>query len=101
MMTGNDEFEIAFNAMKSWCSDFLVKDVLSHEAVRRAAINALQKTTLSRGLETHKVMRKGVEAVLDKFTKECAEEIQPVLFKMMRHVRNLHAVTPFWVRSCQ
>ncbi|SMC10297.1 chemotaxis-specific methylesterase [Roseovarius aestuarii] len=92
MVTGDEQTEIAINAMKNGCSDFLKKDDLSNASVRRAAINALQKASLNRSLETQHVMRSKVEAVLDSFTEECANELKPMLFKMMRHVRDLYTI---------
>ncbi len=91
MVTGDDQAEIAINAMKNGCSDFLVKDDLSDEAVRRASINALQKAGLNQSLETQEVMRNRIEFVLDRFTKECTDELKPMLSKMMRHVRDLRS----------
>lgn len=91
MVTGDDESEIAINAMKTGCSDFLMKDDLSIESVRRAAINALQKASLNKNLEAQAVMRSEVELVIDRFANECAIEIKPMLVKMMRHVRGLHS----------
>ena len=91
MVTGDDESEIAINAMKNGCSDFLMKDDLSIESVRRAAINALQKASLNKNLEVQAVMRSEVELVIDRFANECAIEIKPMLVKMVRHVRDLHS----------
>ncbi len=89
MVTGDGQSEIAINAMKSGCSDFLTKDDLSNETVRRATINALQKAGLNRSLESQHVMRNKVELVLNRYAKECADELKPMLFKMTRHVRDL------------
>lgn len=91
MVTGDGKSEVAIEAMKNGCSDFLVKDDLSNETLRRATINALQKASLTRSVESHEVVRHRVEAVLDKFTKECAVEMKPLITKMMRHVRDLNS----------
>ena len=92
MVTGEDDTDIAITAMKNGCSDFIKKESVSQESVRRATINALQKAGLNRGLEIETNMRTNVETVLDQFTKQCANEFHPMLFNMMRHVRSLHAV---------
>lgn len=89
MVTGDDQSEIAIGAMKSGCSDFLVKDVLSNRSVRRAALNALQKARLNRSLETQEAKRTNVEEILDRLARECGEEFKPLLFDMMRHIRDL------------
>lgn len=91
MVTGDDQSEIAIEAMKNGCSDFLMKDDLSFESVRRASINALQKASLNRNLESQEAMRSKVDVVLDHFTKQCADEMKPMLVKMMRHVRDLNS----------
>lgn len=90
MVTGDDQAEVAINAMKNGCSDFLKKEDLSNESVRRASINALQKASLNRSVETQEAIRRRVEDVLDRFTKECAEDLKPMLIKMMRQVRELN-----------
>lgn len=92
MVTGDNDIDIAIAAMKDGCSDFVPKETVSFESIQRAALNALQKAALNRGLERETNMRTNIETVLNRFTKQCAEDIQPMLFSMMRHVRNLHAV---------
>ena len=92
MVTGDDDIDIAIAAMKNGCSDFVKKDTISRESIRRATINALQKSALNRGLEIETNMRTNIETVLDQFTKQCAEEFHPMLFNMMRQVRNLQSV---------
>lgn len=92
MITGDKQADVAIKAMKEGCSDYIVKDDLSAEAVRRAAVNALQKSQLSQGLETQEVLRRRVEMILDDFAKECVFEIKPMLSRMMRLMRDLNAV---------
>ena len=89
MITGQQQAEIAIEAMKGGCSDYIDKNALSLESLRRATINALQKSALSAGLEAQEAMRIRVETVLQKFTSECALEIKPMLSRMMRQMRNL------------
>lgn len=89
MVTGDDDVDVAIAAMKNGCSDFVSKDNVSLDSIRRATVNALQKAALNRGLEIETNLRSNIETVLDQFTRQCAEEFQPMLFNMMRHVRNL------------
>ena len=89
MVTGDDHSGIAIEALKNGCSDVLMKDTLSIESMRRSSINALQKAKLNNTLEeqTHKTDE--IEAILNSFTQQFADEIKPMLFNMMRHVRDL------------
>lgn len=98
MVTGDDQSDIAIQAMKNGCSDFLMKDDLSFESVRRASINALQKAGLNRNLESQEAMLNKVDVVLDHFTKQCAVEMKPMLVKMMRHIRDLNSTRTDTVR---
>ncbi|MBM1687824.1 response regulator [Sulfitobacter geojensis] len=92
MVTGDDDVDVAIAAMKNGCSDFVKKDTVSPEAIRRATLNALQKAALNRGLEIETSLRTNIETVLNQFTRQCAEEFNPLLFNMMRQVRGLHSV---------
>lgn len=89
MVTGDGQSEIAIEALKRGCSDYITKDDLSLESFRRASINALQKSSLSIGIETQDNKRKQIEGVLEKFSSECAGEIKPVVSRMMRQLRDL------------
>lgn len=89
MVTGNDQADVAIEAMKRGCSDYIAKDDLSSSSFRRASINALQKSRLTIGMETQDTKRQQMEAVLQKFSTECAAEIKPVVSRMMRQLRDL------------
>lgn len=92
MVTGDDDIDVAIAAMTNGCSDFIKKEDVSLESVRRASINVLQKAALNKGIEDEASMRLHVEAVLDQFTRQCVEEFQPMLYNVMRQVRGLQTV---------
>ncbi|WP_299676742.1 response regulator [uncultured Roseobacter sp.] len=89
MIAGDGQSEIAIEALKRGCSDYITKDDLSPASFKRATINALQKSSLSIGMETQDVKRQQIEAVLERFSTECANEIKPVLSRLMRQLRDL------------
>ncbi|OAN80183.1 hypothetical protein A8B78_11150 [Jannaschia sp. EhC01] len=88
MITGQDQSETAIEAMKRGCSDYITKNALSLETFRRAAINALQKSSLSIEVLTQERKRQQMEAVLQQFSTECAQEIKPIVSRMMRQLRD-------------
>jgi len=93
MIAGNGQNEIAIEALKRGCSDYVTKDDLTPESFRRATINALQKSHLSIGMKAQDIKRQQIEAVLQRFSTECAQEIKPVVSRMMRQFRDLRDVT--------
>ena len=70
MVTSEGQTEIAIEALKRGCSDYITKDDLSSASFRRAAINALQKSSLAIGIEAQDHKRQEIEAVLQKFSTE-------------------------------
>ncbi|WP_299777857.1 PleD family two-component system response regulator [uncultured Roseobacter sp.] len=89
MVAGDGQSEVAIEALKRGCSDYITKDDLSPASFKRATINALQKSSLSIGMETQDVRRQQIEAMLERFSTECANEIKPVLSRLMRQLRDL------------
>ncbi|MEP2641115.1 response regulator [Roseobacter sp.] len=89
MIAGDGQSEIAIEALKRGCSDYITKDDLSAVSFEHAVINALQKSSLSIGIEKQDVKRQQIEAVLERFSSECASEIKPVLSRLMRQMRDL------------
>ncbi|MEX3314716.1 response regulator [Sulfitobacter sp. PS-8MA] len=94
MITGTDQTEVAIEALRGGFCDYIDKDELSPAALRRSAINALQKSALQLGLETQEFKRSQVEALLQKFAKESAQEARPILSRMLEQMRQLRAVGP-------
>lgn len=94
MITGTDQTEVAIEALRGGCSDYIDKDELSPAALRRSAINALQKSALQLGIETQEHKRGQVEELLQKFSGECAEEIKPIVSRMLRQMRGLREAGP-------
>lgn len=93
MIAGDGQTEIAIEALKRGCSDYITKDDLSSASFRRATINALQKSSLSIGIEDQDSKRRHIEDVLQKFSSECANEIKPVVSRMMRQLRDFRDAT--------
>lgn len=91
MVTGDDHSGVAIEAMKSGCSDVLMKDSLSIESIRRSSINALQKASLNNTVEEQTHRGDEIQAILTSFSQQFADEIKPMLFNMMRHVRDLES----------
>lgn len=89
MVTGENQFEVAIEALRRGCSDYISKDELSAEALQRAIINALQKSALREGMENQERIRQKIEGVLDKFARETVLEIKPMLSRMLRQVRGM------------
>lgn len=89
MVTGTEDADVAVQALKMGFSDYLTKDEISHATLRRAMINALQKSQLTTGIEISGAAARQTNALLHRFSRECAQEIKPVVSRMLRQLREV------------
>tara|TARA_R110002124_G_C8870901_1_gene507735 strand:+ start:241 stop:1080 length:840 start_codon:yes stop_codon:yes gene_type:complete len=89
MVTGHEEEPIALGAMERGCTDYITKDELSSSSFNRAVTNALQKLQLNRQVAAQTFARTEVEGVLQDFASQCANDIKPMVSRMMRQLRML------------
>lgn len=89
MVAREDQSDVALEALKRGCSDYITEYELTEDVFKRATINALQKSHLSQGIESQNNRRRQMETVLTRFSTECASEIKPVVSQMIRQLRDL------------
>lgn len=89
MITGQDMEGLAAEALRCGCCDYIAKTDLTLASFTRATTNALQKSRLTQGIATQTLQRREVEAVLQKFSSECAREVKPMVSRMMRQLRGM------------
>ncbi|MGB5862860.1 MAG: response regulator [Sulfitobacter sp.] len=92
MITGTEENDMAIKALKSGFTDYLTKDDLSHEGLARAVITALQKSTTARGEAPTGARQSLLNGTLQSFSRECAQDIKPIVSRMMRQMRELREI---------
>lgn len=87
MIAGDGQAEIAVKALTLGCSDYIVKDNISNESLRRAVVNALQKTSLRNDLKIEISKRSSFETILTGLKSECISEMCPLLSSMLLKIR--------------
>jgi DNA-binding NarL/FixJ family response regulator len=89
MVSGQDQENLAQEALKAGCSDYIPKDDLSPSSFRRAVTNAMQKSQLTNAVQTQSTRSAETDAVLQGFASQCAQDIKPMVSRMMRQLRDL------------
>lgn len=89
MIAGDNQSDVALNAIRSGCSDYIDKDTLSVASLSRATINAVQKLYLQRSETTAREDSQTVNSILLDFAEECRAEMRPMLTRMLRQIRRL------------
>lgn len=89
MVAGVGQAAIAVSALKSGCSDYLLKDALDPHWLKRAVNNAIEKSRLQRRIASAERQRVTMTSVLRDFSRDCAEEIKPMVSHMLQTVRQI------------
>lgn len=93
MIAGVAQTTIAVTALKSGCDDYILKDALDQNWLRRAVASALDKSRLKREFNESELLRTTLSAVLTEFSKSCTTEMKPILSRMLRQIRSLRRTT--------
>ncbi|MDF3351548.1 response regulator [Sulfitobacter sp. KE34] len=94
MVTGTEQSDVAIEALRGGCSDYIAKDELSQSTLRRSAFHALHKTALQLSVATQEQKRTELQSVLRRFTEECAQDIKPMVNESMRALCALDRSNP-------
>lgn len=89
MVAGQGQIQVAIDAMKRGCSDYIIKENLSVDVMIRAVRNGLEKAHLKSALDTEEKSREAIKATLSKFEANCAQEMRTILSAMLRQSRNM------------
>lgn len=89
MVAGIAHAAVAVSALKSGCNDYILKDALDSNWLRRAVVNALEKARMQQEIDVSEDMRALLTMVLKRFSAECTQEMKPVLSQMLRRIRSL------------
>ncbi len=89
MIAGEGVAQIAVEAMRSGCADYLIKGMVNSESLVRAILNALEKSRLTRERNVAVAEKDVFKSVLERFAKDCVSEMKPAVMRMMGQVRDL------------
>lgn len=89
MIAGEGQIQVAVDALKNGCHDFIVKDNLGPDLMYRAVSNALEKRALRSALTDEEENRVRMQASLQRFAENCGAEMRSILSSMLRHTRGM------------
>lgn len=87
MVTGQINDDVAAQALRVGCADYLTKDELTKDTFQRAVTNALQKSALTLEVAAQTFARSEVETVLELFATRFAGDIKPMVSRTLRQLR--------------
>ena len=87
MIAGEAQIQVAVDALKNGCNDFIVKENLGPNLIYRAVRNAIENRALKSALSSEEENRVRMQASLSRFAKSCGAEMRTILSSMLRHSR--------------
>ena len=91
MITSFDRYDIAVEAMRAGCADYLTKEELSVEAIRKSIISAFERRILISALNESHSEQHAMRVSVARMANTCGPEIRSVLAATLRHTRTLRA----------
>ncbi|MXQ06723.1 response regulator [Alphaproteobacteria bacterium GH1-50] len=93
MVAGEGQIQVAIDAMKAGCRDFLIKDMMGPDMMSRAVLGALSRSAAA---PEEPQEPSALQVALARFAIGSGAEMRTILSSMLRHTRGLRhkAVSP-------
>lgn len=91
MITSVDRYDVAVQSMRMGCADYLTKEELSVESIRKSIVSAFERRILISALNESHSSQHAMRVSVSRIAKTCGPEIRSVLAATLRHVRTLRA----------
>ena len=92
MVTSVDRYDVAVEAMRAGCADYLTKEELSVDAVRKSIVSAFERRILISALNEANSTQHGMKVSIDRLSRTCGPEIRATLAATLRHTRTLRSM---------
>lgn len=91
MITSVDRYDVAVQSMRMGCADYLTKEELSVESIRKSIVSAFERRILISALNESRSSHHAMRVSVDRLSKTCGPEIRSILAATLRHARTLRA----------
>ncbi len=86
MVTSVNRHDVVIEAMRNGCDDYLVKEELGVDAIRKSVATAIERRLIQHGQRARGGRLADLEARLDRIGGECAPQMRAVLARLSRAV---------------
>lgn len=91
MIAGEGRVDVAVEAMRQGCSDYLTKAELTVEALQKSVATALERQIMGMSLKEEREQRMRLERAVHEYAKTCSTEMRSILANTLRRTRKLRA----------
>lgn len=91
MVAGEGRLDIALEAMRRGCSDYIPKSDLSVDSLQKTVATAIERRMVAQSLEKERERREKLEASVRRYAQDCSVEMRTILAGTLRRVRKLRS----------
>lgn len=92
MIAGEGRIDIAVEAMRRGCSDYLTKSGLSVDALQKSVATALERRIVTLALNEEREKRQRLEQAVRRYATSASSEMRTILAGALRRVRKLRSL---------
>ena len=93
MIAGEGRLDVAVEAMRRGCSDYLTKSAMTVDGLQKSVTTALERRMMAAALEDAREQRQHLERAMRKYANACSSEMKSLLSASLRRVRKLRGQT--------
>lgn len=89
MITSVDRPDVVIEAMRGGCADYLIKEQLSVEAMRKSIASSFERRILISAITESQTSRHATRLALGRFARTSGPELRSSLAATLRHIRSV------------
>lgn len=89
MLAGEGQINVAVEAMRQGCSDYMTKAMMNVETLQKSIATALERRLMAEELSDARESRVEVEKAIRAYARSCTAEMREILSGTLRRVRKL------------
>jgi DNA-binding NarL/FixJ family response regulator len=93
MVTSVTDHQVAIDAMRAGCSDYLVKEEMSVETLRKSIVSSLERRILLSAVSEMRMAQTHMKRMVERFSSTCGPEMRAILGAMLRQIAELKEET--------
>lgn len=91
MLAGEGQINIAVEAMRQGCSDYMTKAMMNVDTLQKSIATALERRLMADELSEARSSRVDVEKAIRAYARACTAEMREILSGTLRRVRKLRS----------
>ena len=94
MLTSVTDRSIAVESMRQGCADYLVKEELSVDNLRKSIVTSFERRMFYTAMADARIFRKKMQSAVAKFNRSCGPEMREIIAATLARLAEIHGNSP-------